>query len=132
MSFGVGVGDVIVVTKSAWTLYRNCKNSGPEFSRIADELNNIYTILQDIKETLEHDSTGMSRSRAERLKKYIDSATELFNELSKELNKYGDLDTRSQKKWDVLRWGLKDLADIKMRLISLNTNLNAFAHTITQ
>ena len=70
MNFGVGAGDVFSVTMLAWNLYRNCKNSGPEFKRVADDLKNLHAILKDIEETIEHDNTGLSRTRSERLKEF--------------------------------------------------------------
>ena len=56
----------------------------------------------------------------------------MLEQLTKELEKYGSLDTKTQKKWDALRWGLKDVSDIKMRLIAITTNLNAFSAAITK
>jgi hypothetical protein len=132
MNFGVGAGDVFSVTMLAWNLYRNCKNSGPEFKRVADDLKNLHAVLKDIEETVEHDSTGLSRTRSERLKEFKDDTWSVLEQLTKELEKYGSLDTKTQKKWDALRWGLKDVSDIKMRLIAITTNLNAFSAAITK
>jgi hypothetical protein len=132
MSFGVGAGDVLSVTMLAWNLYRNCKNSGPEFRRIADDLKNLHIVLKDIEETVEHDSTGLSRTRSERFDKVKSDTRSVLEQLTKELEAYGNLDTKTQKKWDVLRWGMKDISDIKLRLIAITTNLNAFSSAVTK
>jgi chromosome segregation ATPase len=132
MSFGVGAGDVFSVTMLAWNLYRNCKNSGEEFKRVADDLKNLHIVLKDIDETVEQDSTGLSRTRSERLNKVRSDTQSVLEQLAKELRAYGDLDTKTQKKWDALRWGMKDISDIKLRLIAITTNLNAFSSAITK
>lgn len=132
MNFGVGAGDVFSVTMLAWNLYRNCKNSGEEFKRVADDLKNLHIILKDIDETVEQDSTGLSRTRSERLNEVRNDARGVLEQLAKELETYGNLDTKTQKKWDILRWGMKDISDIKLRLIAITTNLNAFSSAITK
>jgi hypothetical protein len=132
MNFGVGAGDAFSVTMLAWNLYRNCKNSGEEFKRIADDVKNLHIVLKDIDETVEQDSTGLSRTRSERLNKVRSDTRSVLEQLAKELETYGNLDTKTQKKWDVLRWGMKDISDIKLRLIAITTNLNAFSAAITK
>jgi hypothetical protein len=132
MNFGFGAGDCFSVTMLAWNLYRNCKNSGEEFKRIADDVKNLHIVLKDIDETVEQDSTGLSRTRSERLNKVRSDTRSVLEQLAKELETYGNLDTKTQKKWDVLRWGMKDISDIKLRLIAITTNLNAFSAAITK
>jgi hypothetical protein len=56
----------------------------------------------------------------------------VLEQLTKELEAYGNLDTKTQKKWDALRWGMKDISDIKLRLIAITTNLSAFSSAITK
>lgn len=102
MNFGVGLAMFFSVTMFAWNLHRNCKNSGPEFKRISDDLKNLHAALKDIEETVEHDGTGMSRTRSERLKEFKDNTRSVLEQLMKELEKYGRPDTKTQKKWDAL------------------------------
>jgi hypothetical protein len=132
MSFGVGAGDVFSVTMLAWNLYRNCKNSGEEFKRVADDLKNLHVVLKDIEETVEQDNTGLSRTRSERLDKVRSDTRSVLEQLARELESYGNLDTKTQRKWDALRWGMKDVSEIKLRLIAITTNLNAFSSAITK
>jgi hypothetical protein len=132
MSFGVGAGDAISVTLIAWNLYRNCKNSGAEFERVADDLMNLHAILRLIDETVAQDSSGLSRTRVEKLNDVRSNVRKVLLQLEEELKKYGNLDTKTQRKWDALRWGLKDISDIKQSLMSVTTTLNAFCATITQ
>lgn len=132
MNFGVGAGDVFSLTMLAWNLYRNCRTSGTEFKRISEDLKNLHIILKDIDETIAEDSSGLSRTGFERLNEVRESARSVLEELSRELKQYESLDTKSQKKWDVVRWGMKDVSDIKMRLASITTNLTMFSTKLTK
>lgn len=132
MNFGIGAGDVFSVTMLAYKLYRSCSDSGTEFKRISEDLKNLHVILKDIDETVKEDSTGLSRTSFERLDRVREDARTLLEELSLELKKYESLDTKSQKKWDAVRWGLKDVSDIKSRLVSIITNLNVFSSCLTK
>lgn len=132
MSFGFGASDCVSVALMAWNLYINCKNSAVEFRRLATDLSNLHLVLKEISEAVENDSTGLSRTRAERLNEVNANTLELLKELEVELAKYGNLDTKTQRKWETLRWGMKNVSDIKLRLIAMTTTLNAFLSALIQ
>jgi hypothetical protein len=132
MNFGVGAGDVLSVTMLAYKLYRRCSDSGTEFKRISEDVRNLYIVLHDIDETVKEDNTGLSRTGFERLERVKKDARGVLEELSLELKKFESLDTKSMRKWDVIRWGLKDVSDIRSRLTSITTNLNMYFHSLSK
>ncbi|KAJ9642590.1 hypothetical protein H2201_006307 [Coniosporium apollinis] len=121
-----GVGDSVLVCTLAWRLYRACKSSATEFQRIAAEVSGLHAVLKEIDESIEEDDTGLSAARAERLKELKGNAWAVLRDLEAELGHYDSLATTTQRKWDIIRFGLKDLADIRNRIISTTTSLAAF------
>jgi len=132
MSFGFGASDCISIGIMAWNLYLSCKSSAAEFQRLSSDLSNLHVVMKEVAEAVEHDPTGLSPTRADRFKEVIGNTTKVLEELKAELDKYNSLDTKTQKKWDQLRFALKNISDIKMRLVSATTTLNAFLSAMTQ
>ena len=125
MSFGVGVTDVITLSKLAWNIYKSCKESSDDFKRVSTEVASLHVILKETEEFLNEDS-GLSDTRRARLGMLIETSTDVLNDLDRQLSSYETLGTHSQRTWDRLRWGLEDIADVRSRLISVNTTLTAF------
>lgn len=125
MSFGVSAGDFVAVSALAWKLYRACKSSAMEFQRLTSDVCNLHIVLMDLKESVEHDSTGLTPARAERLKQLNKNAWDLLRDLEVELSRYDSLSTKTQKKWDAVRFGLKDVGEIRMRIVATTAALAA-------
>jgi hypothetical protein len=126
MSFGIGVGDIIVLTKFATETYRACKHSTDEFRSISAEVNSLRVVFEDIADIIEQDRSALTQRRAERLADLVKNSDSVLQDLQTELKHYSSLSTKTQKKYDILRFGFKDLSDIRMRIISTNTSLNSF------
>ncbi|KIK61254.1 hypothetical protein GYMLUDRAFT_43314 [Collybiopsis luxurians FD-317 M1] len=125
MSFGIGVGDVVVVSKFAWFLYKSCKESSEDFRRLSTEVASLHVVLKETEDTMS-EFTDLDKSREYRLKILTDGCKTTLDDLEKLLNSYESLRTQSQRTWDRMRFGLEDLADVRSRLISQVTLLTAF------
>ncbi|KAB5583440.1 hypothetical protein GE09DRAFT_302228 [Coniochaeta sp. 2T2.1] len=126
MSFGIGLGDIILLTKFATEICRACKHSAEEFRTISAEVNNLRVVFEDIADIIEQDKSALTQRRSERLADLIANSQSVLEDLHGELKHYSSLNTKTQKKYDILRFGFKNVAEIRMRIISTNTSLNSF------
>ncbi|KAE9389437.1 ankyrin [Gymnopus androsaceus JB14] len=125
MSFGVGVGDVVLVAQLAWTLYKGCRDSNDDFRRLSTEVASLHIILKETEDIM-GEFTDLDISRRKRLQIHVDGCNDILKDLQKLLNSYESLRTQSQRTWDRMRFGLEDLADVRSRLISQVTLLTAY------
>lgn len=125
MSFGCGIGDIMAITQLALDVYRSCKQSAKEFQSISAEVSNLRVILEDLQEDLKKDGVKLSPRREERLCLLLTNAYNALHDLQQELMKYESLSTIRQKKYDAVRFGFQEVSDIRLRIVSTITSLNA-------
>jgi hypothetical protein len=129
MSFGVGVGDILVVSGLAWRLVKACKESSEDFRRMSTELVSLHAVLLETQDYVkEHKDLEVSRHH--RLEILCDGCRDALRDLEGLVNRYESLGTQAQRTWDRMRFGLKDLSDVRSRLVSSTTLLNAFNITL--
>ncbi|KAI9813510.1 MAG: hypothetical protein M1832_006308 [Thelocarpon impressellum] len=126
MSFGFGVTDVITISRLAWQIYKTCKESSDDFKRVSTEVASLHVILKETEEFLGDKENGLSQTRKERLSMLLETAHDVLKDLERQLSSYESLGTHSQRTWDRLKWGLEDVAEVRSRLISVNTTFAAF------
>ncbi|KAJ3890783.1 hypothetical protein GG344DRAFT_48699 [Lentinula edodes] len=129
MSFGIGIGDVYLVSKFAWTIYKSCKDSGDDFKRLSNEVASLHVVLKETEDYV-HEFPDFDTSRSYRLKILTDGCNDILKDLEKLLNSYESLGTQAQRTWDRMRFGLEDLTDVRSRLVSQATLLTAFNSTL--
>ena len=129
MSLGFGVGDLVMVTSLAWKLYKACKDSGDDFRNLSHELMSLDAVLRETSDYLtEH--TGLEVSRRNRLNIICSGCLQTLRDLEELVNKYQSLGTQAQRAWDRVRFGLRDISDLRQRVVSSVTLLNAFNTTL--
>ncbi|KAM7212203.1 potassium channel AKT1 [Rhypophila decipiens] len=126
MSFGVGIGDIAVVTRTAWTLYKSIKDSSSSFTRLASELLSLHAVLTETQEFVSENKPHLDVSRCHRLNMLLEGCDATLKELQNIVDRYDSLGTQSQRAWDRARFGLKDLSEIREKLVSSLTLLTAF------
>ncbi|KAJ7334726.1 hypothetical protein DFH08DRAFT_879232 [Mycena albidolilacea] len=131
MSFGFGAGDIAMVTTLAWKLYKNCKESSEDFRRMSVELMSLHAVLVETREFLEEHGKELEDSRRNRLVMLIEPCMASLKELQDLYDRYESLSTQHQRSWDRLRFGLKDLADVRSRLTTSVTSLTSFTAMLT-
>ncbi|KAJ3793196.1 hypothetical protein GGU11DRAFT_423311 [Lentinula aff. detonsa] len=129
MSFGIGIGDVFLVSKFAWTIYKSCKDSGDDFKRLSNEVASLHVVLKETEDYL-NEFSDLDTSRRYRLRILTDGCNGALKDLERLLNSYESLGTQAQRTWDRMRFGLEDLADVRSRLVSQATLLTAFNSTL--
>jgi hypothetical protein len=125
MSFGCGVGDMLAISRLAMELYKVCKYSSKQFRTIAAEVMDLKIILDEMQDTLTKDGVQLDKNREGRLCQLLTNAYNALHELQQELAKFDSLTTDRQKKYEVLQWGFKDVGEIRARITSVVSSLNA-------
>ncbi|RYP36538.1 hypothetical protein DL767_003361 [Monosporascus sp. MG133] len=126
MSFGVGVGDLTLVVRSAWRLYKACKDSSEDFALLSAELMSLHAVLIETQDFLTENQTTLDASRRHRLEMLCDGCRGALDDLDALMGRYESLGTQAQRTWDRMRFGLRDLSDVKGRLVTSVALLTAF------
>ncbi|KAH6664611.1 hypothetical protein B0J14DRAFT_607342 [Halenospora varia] len=121
--FGPTAADCAGVEELALYVSRACRRSSQEFQNVAGDVSNLHLVLKDIKDGLIRDSTGLSHTRADALSDALRDTLTALKDLEYELQIYDRLTTSTQKKWDSVRFGLKDVRDIDMKIVCTTTSL---------
>ncbi|KAF7361267.1 ANK-REP-REGION domain-containing protein [Mycena sanguinolenta] len=126
MSFGVGLGDIALVTTWTWSIYKSCKESSEDFRKMTGELMGLHAVLCEMKDFMEENGDQLEDSRRNRLTILMDGCKSSLQELYDLYTRYESLSTQRQRTWDRMRFGLKNLADVRQRIITSTTALNTF------
>ncbi|KAK1825558.1 hypothetical protein QBC39DRAFT_411380 [Podospora conica] len=126
MSLGIGIGDVALVARSAWRLYKSCKDSSEDFARLSTELMSLHAVLTETNDFLTENHDTIDASRRNRLTILCTGCCSTLDELQAIVARYESLGTQAQRTWDRMHFGLRDLSDIRARLLSGVTMLAAF------
>ncbi|KAK0631111.1 hypothetical protein B0T17DRAFT_530160 [Bombardia bombarda] len=126
MSFGIGVGDIALIIRTSWRLYKACKESSEDFARLSTELMSLHAVLGETRDFLAENTDRLDASRRNRLEILTAGCNSVLTDLDALVTRYDSLGTQAQRAWDRVRFGLTDLADVRGRLVSNTTLLNAF------
>jgi len=126
MSLGVGVGDLALAARCAWRLYKACKDSSEDFARLSTELMSLHAVLTETNDFLTENHASIDISRRNRLVILCTGCRSTLDELDAIVARYESLGTQAQRAWDRVHFGLRDLSDIRNRLLSSVTMLSAF------
>ena len=87
----------------------------------------MHAVLKECEETLF--TRPLPPARVERLKAIKDGCDKVLVDLQSLVQGYESLGTQSKRTWDRMRWGIKDIAEIRARLTSNATLLTVFIST---
>jgi hypothetical protein len=94
MSFGFSVGDIYSTITIAKTIYRNCRDAGPEYAQIAKQVRNLRNVLIDLQQATKTPQSTISKQDAtsdQKLKDLILDSEEVLLQVSDLLEKYSGL-----------------------------------------
>ena len=148
MSFGFSVGDLITVLNLANKIRKRFVDSPNQFGAISNEyvkfnrrlpsINNLINrvkglsnILRDLEDALPQ--RNLTDSQKANLADIEQACENVLRDLDKVIDTYCTLDTnpisvghKSRKLWKRLRWEPDDMKDLRLRIVSNITALNAF------
>lgn len=136
MSFGYSVGDFIAVVQIANKVRRRFVDSPAQFQAISDEAKSLSNVLRDLDDIIPDRS--LSQEQVVDLQDNLHACKSLLNDLDMILDKYQILDksgpttlsTESRRIWKRLKWEPADIKELRDRLASNVSLLNAFLGSI--
>ena len=124
MGFGYGVSDILAMGGLCWTVYKKCKDSSGNYAELSGEVSNLHSVLQETEELFSQQN--LTSEQQIRLASCQQGCSTVLKDLDGLLAKYESLGTRSKRTFDRLGYGMHDMKDIRLRLISNVTMLDAF------
>lgn len=124
MSFGFGVGDFVAVGGLCWKIYKKCKDSPGNYAELSGEVSALFTVVKETEELLSQQ--GLTRDQQGRLTTCRQGCEAVLKDLDGLLSKYESLGSKSQKTFDRMGFGMEDMKDIRLRIISNVSMLDAF------
>ncbi|KAL8792524.1 MAG: hypothetical protein Q9195_004894 [Heterodermia aff. obscurata] len=124
MSFGVGVGDLLAVGKLCLGVYTKCKGSPGNYKQLSGEVGSLYAVIGETEMLLA--KQGLNPGQQARLATCREGCEDVLKDLDGLLVKYEGLGTKSQRTFDRLAFGSHDMNEIRIRLISNVSMLDAF------
>ena len=124
MSFGYAVGDVIVIGKLAWSVYKSCIDAPASFGNIAQEVIALEVVIRQFSEAFEwQELSDLEKRRLEIIGK---GCEDVLRDLQTLVNKYDSLGLNAKLSFDRLKWAAAPVDELRTRLISNTTILSAF------
>jgi hypothetical protein len=148
MSFGYGVGDLIVVTQIAIRIRKEFTSAPNQFKAISDEyvalkyplmvpswwtrrVRNLQIVLEDVDVVLHE--RELDDQQRKNLCEIAQSCRNVLTQLEETLGKYRELESgqigtknKAKRVWKRLAWEPNDIQDFRSRITSNITLLNSF------
>lgn len=124
MSFNFGVGDLTAVGELCWKVYKKCKDAPGSYVELSGEVSALYAVIKETGEILSQQS--LSTTQQSRLATCQQGCEDVLQDLNHLLTKYESLGTKSQRSFDRMGFGNQDTKDIRLRLTSNVSMLDAF------
>ena len=126
MSFGWGVGDIIVISKLAAKVYTAYKDAPKNYKDIAEEVKSLQTIINKAAQHFESTSLGGNdRQEGEEVLKGCQSVLWDLNSLIETYNSLAFANNTSHV-FKRVKLGTEDIATLRARLTSNTVLLSSF------
>ncbi|KAE8331625.1 hypothetical protein BDV39DRAFT_189592 [Aspergillus sergii] len=137
MSFGFSIGDFLAVIELANKIRKEFIDAPSQFKAIDDEVRNLSFILQDVE--VDFSGKELSDNQKSELRAITDSCRCVCDEIYEKINIYRVLESdhstglrRVVRVWKRLKWEPDDIQDLRTRISSNISLLNAFNGRITR
>ena len=136
MSFGYSISDLIAVGQLANKVRRRFVDSPAQFRAISDEVKSLSNLLRDLDDMISDQS--LTQKHVVDMQDNLHACKNLLNDLDVTLDEYQILDksgpttlsAKSRRIWKRLKWEPADIAELRARLASHISLLNALLGTI--
>ena len=124
MSFGFSVGDFLAVGQLSWKVYKKCKDSPGSYAELSNEVGALHIVMKETEELFsQQDLTAQQENR---LLACQQGCGDVLKDLDRLLVKYESLGASSRRTFDRMGFGMQDMKDIRLRLNSNVSMLDAF------
>jgi len=130
MNAGYGVGDIIAISKLAWSVYKSCKEAPQQFLEISGEVSRLHIVLKEIEDVVADLNEDLDSSKEAQLRGLTEGCQEVLTDLEQLLSKFSGLGSRSRITFDRLLWSQSDVTALRNRIVSNTTLLGAFCVTV--
>lgn len=124
MSFGFGVSDLVGISQLCWKVYKKCKDSSGNYAELSSEVAALNMVIKGTEELLSQQR--LTTQQEVKLVTCRQGCEDVLNDLDRLLVKYESLGTKAQRAIDRVGFGMHDMNDIRLRLISNVSTLDAF------
>lgn len=124
MSFGFSVGDFLALGQLSWKIYKKCKDSSGSYLELSNEVGALHNVMKETEELFSQQD--LTPPQENRLLKCQQGCGDVLKDLDRLLVRYESLGTKSGRTLDRLGFGTQDTNEIRLRLISNATMLDAF------
>ncbi|KAL2014315.1 hypothetical protein VTN00DRAFT_1840 [Thermoascus crustaceus] len=137
MSFGFSVGDFITVIELANKIRKEFVEAPAQLKAISDEVRNLSFVVQDVE--IDLSSKELSSQQKTELQEIAQSCRNVLTEIERTVDSYRELKTNHDMRrntvkrvWKRLKWEPDDIHNLRNRISSNISLLNAFNGRITR
>jgi hypothetical protein len=140
MSFGYGVGDIILVTQLAWKCVRNAREACGQYDELTREVGGLFSLLNQfqLEKNNQHYLLNQSNDdRKEEFNRIVENCGEILGELDAILKKYTALGygnhSKGKKAWQKVKFGndeMQDLIRLRQKMVQHTQNITAFCNLL--
>ena len=127
MSFGWGVGDILVISRLAVKVYTAYKDAPDDYKHISNEVKSLQNI---VNKALRHfQSTALSSDIQQEGQDILKGSQDVLEDLNSLIEKYHSLSSANLNTSQIfkrVKLGTEDIATLRIRLISNTGLLNGF------
>ena len=125
MSFGYGVGDIIVISGLALKVYTAYKDAPDDYRNISDEVTSLHIIINEA--ALHFGSTTLSKKKQQGVEELLEGCQNVLKDLDALFEKYNTLaSANTSQVFRRIKLGTEDIVTLRARLTSHTTLLNSF------
>ncbi|KAK6083945.1 Protein psi1 [Seiridium cupressi] len=128
-SFGWSAGDVIAIATLAWKVYKACESAGEEYQSLAVDVRAMQALLQDVGNELQEPRSVIhkaGKSKRQQLLNLLDDCNTELRDLERYILQYKSLKSAKPRLRDRLRFGIKPISQIRLKLSQHTDGLNLF------
>ncbi|KAK9787176.1 putative Chaperone DnaJ C-terminal domain-containing protein [Seiridium cardinale] len=128
-SFGWSAGDVIAIATLAWKVYKACESAGEEYQSLAVDVRAMQALLQDVGNELQEPRSVIhkaGKSKRQQLLNLLDDCNTELRDLERYILQYKSLKSAKPRLRDRLRFGIKPVSQIRLKLSQHTDGLNLF------
>ena len=122
MSYGYGVGDFIAVPKLVWNVCTVYKDAPGDFRNISDEIKSLHIIVDRLKDKFQNKT--LTSDKQAQLRDILQGCAGVLEELRTKYTRVGS--AQSLQAIGYIKWTQENIAELRARLTSNITLLNAF------
>jgi hypothetical protein len=132
MSFGFSPSDIVALVNITTKAYRGWKNACGEYSEVTGSLDSLLIVLERIENEASKPNSVLLRTANDRqnLKDILSNSEPTLRELHAIVVRYKSLGPSREKNWDKLRFGVKNLDPLRVKLTQHIAAITAYLDAV--